>query len=617
MTTSQEILAHRDFIIVSSINWSENWQIHQQLATLLVESGRRVLFIENTGVRAPRAGDFFRIYDRIRNWVKSTRGFVDVQKNLTVFSPIFIPFPYSKLALVINRFFISRSIEKWMKVEWYQSPVIISFLPTPLVQSLIDDIDRFLLIYYCADDMSGRGREARLTAFETTFFSKVDAVFCTSHTLLERASLFNNQTHFFPAGVDIRKFESVRVGGTIPEDLAVIQRPIVGFVGAINTAFDQILLAYAARALPTVSFILIGPEFTNVDLLRACPNVKLLGMRAHDDVPRYIKGFDVALIPSINSTTTDAIYSCKLNEYLAMGVQVVATDMRELRFYLDCHGSVLEVTRTKNEFVEKIRHAIDAPDDVNRSKRISAALANSWDQRFEEICVVIDQLLLTKSTGRLNWQNSLINYYRRGRLRILKMGLFLAGAYAILFYTPLLWLAGEMLVMREEPIRADAIVVFSGDGDPGYVSMSYQSRAQDALLLYRAGYSDRILLSSGKALVMSEAEVVKALLLEKGVPISAILTSGITPKSTEQNVRLSAAELNRAGYKKVNFVTAPYHSRRAHLTWKRLAPELDIHTVSVQDTPSNQIKWHTNYEIAKVIAYEYLVIVYYWWKGWI
>ena len=132
----------RDFVVISSINWTENWQIHQQLTTSLVESGHRVLFIENTGARGPRFGDFGRIYDRIRNWMKSTRGFFDVRENLTVFSPIFIPFPYSRFALLANRFFLSRAIEKWMGVGRYQSSVIISFLPTPLAQSLIENIDR-------------------------------------------------------------------------------------------------------------------------------------------------------------------------------------------------------------------------------------------------------------------------------------------------------------------------------------------------------------------------------------------------------------------------------------------------------------------------------------------
>ena len=618
MTNTDKFLPPRDYLIVSSIDWTENWQMHQQLATALVKSGHRVLFIENTGVRAPRAGDFSRISSRIRNWLKSTRGFFDAQENLTVFSPIFIPFPYSRLALLINKFLLSRPIEKWMKIERYQSPVIISFLPTPLVQSLIECISPELVIYYCANDMAGGSKGAgKLKQHEDEFFVKVDAVFCISHSLLDYASQRNKNTFLFPAGVDFERFSVARENGRVPEDLAAIHGPVIGYVGAISTVFDQALLVHVAREVPEATIVLIGPEFTEVSLMKACPNIKLLGKRPHSEVPHYINGFKVALIPYVNNAFTDAVYSCKLNEYMAMGVQVIATDMRELRFYVERHGNVLEIAKTKEEFVKKIRHALVAPDDANQSVRIAAAHANSWEQRFAGISRVINQLLVAKANERLDWQSRLTGYYRRGRSKIIKVSLILAACYGGLFYTPILWLAGDILVMRDAPTPADAIVVFSGDGDPGYVSMNYQNRSQDAMALYSANYSSRVLLSSGKGQVISEAEVVRALLLEHGVPSSAISVIAKVSKSTAENVQLSAAELKRKGAHKILFVTAPYHSRRAHLTWKKLAPELDISTVQVLDTPSSEPKWHTSLEMAKVISYEYLVIAYYWWRGWV
>ena len=202
-------------------------------------------------------------------------------------------------------------------------------------------------------------------------------------------------------------------------------------------------------------------------------------------------------------------------------------------------------------------------------------------------------------------------------MRIIRAGLILAASYGVLFLTPILWFAGDMLVMRDVPTTADAIVVFSGDGEPGYVNMSYQKRALDALTFYRAGYSNRIIVSSGKGNTISESEVVRALLLEHGLPSDAISINEEIPQSTWENVQLSVAKLKGDGARKVLFVTAPYHSLRAHLVWKKLAPELKVATVSVVDTPSEQPRWQTSHKIAKVIAYEYLAIVYYWWKGWI
>lgn len=606
------------YVIISSIDWSENWQVHQQLASSLVKSGHRVLFIENTGVRAPRVGDIERIRERIRNWLKSTRGFFEVKENLTVFSPIFLPFPYSRFVLLVNRYLLSNTIANWMKIQRFHDPVLITFLPTPLAQAVIDDIDPTLIIYYCADDMAGGSTgAAQLRRYEDAFLSKADAVFCTSHALAERAVQFTKQVYLFPAGVDFTKFKDALENNNVPADLAALSRPVVGYVGSIGAVFDQDLLVHAARELPEVSFVLVGPESADVSLLKTCSNIQLLGKRPHDQVPSYIKGFDVALIPYVKKAFTDAVYPCKLNEYLAMGVPVITSDMREVRLYAERHGNVLEIAKDKEEFVRKIRLALAAPSEITQTQRIAAAQQNSWTQRFKDICEVIQGLGEFKEAQVSRWQDRLTALYRKGRIRVIKPAIVLAVVYIVLFNTPALWFAGNFLVMRASPTPADAIVVFSGDGEPGYVNMSYQKRAMDAVSFYRAGYSSRILVSSGKGNAISESEVVRALLLEHDVPSGAIFIVEKTPQSTWENVQLSVAKLKGDGARKVLFVTAPYHSLRAHLVWKKLAPELKVATVSVVDTPSEQPRWQTSHKIAKVIAYEYLAISYYWWKGWI
>ena len=85
-------MKNKNVVIISSIDWSTHWQMHHQLATSIVDTGNRVLFVENTGARAPRLADIGRMRERIVNWVKSVRGFREVQPGLTVFSPLFLPF---------------------------------------------------------------------------------------------------------------------------------------------------------------------------------------------------------------------------------------------------------------------------------------------------------------------------------------------------------------------------------------------------------------------------------------------------------------------------------------------------------------------------------------------
>jgi uncharacterized SAM-binding protein YcdF (DUF218 family)/glycosyltransferase involved in cell wall biosynthesis len=616
LSNTDKFLERRDFVIISSIDWSEIRQMPQQLATSLLESGHRVLFIENTGVRAPHLGDIARIGARVRNWLKGTRGFFDIQDDLTVFSPLFVPLPYSRIVLAVNRFLLSRAISKWMRINRFYVPVLITFLPTPLADSLIKDIDPELTIYYCANDMAGGSKGAApLRPYEDFLFAKADAVLCNSNALIDRAKRFTEQVFLFPAGVDFAMFENARNNCDVPADLEAIPRPIVGYIGAISRVFDQALLVKAAQVLPEVSFVLIGPVYTDVSQLITCPNIRLLGKRPHNEVPGYIKGFDVALIPYIKNPFTDAVYSCKLNEYLAMGTSVVATDLHELRLYVEQHGNVLQIAGTQEEFVDKIRQALAAPDEAQYVARIKAARANSWEKRFESIYGVIVQLLVAKSSKKLDWQSRLTRHYRHGRMLIIKAALVAAACYGILFYTPIVWFAGHQLAVRHDPRVADAIVLFSGDGESSYINQSYQRRTVDAIRYFKSGYAPLIVLSSGKAQTFSEVEIIRLLLINRGVPKDAIQILEKYPRSTFENVALVKDILTERGVKSILFITAPYHSRRALWVWRRAMPELLVLAPAVVDTPKASPQWSANVDQIKVICYEYIAIAYYWWKG--
>ena len=187
-------LKGKDIIIISSIDWSHHWQQHHQLATSLVENGNRVLFLENTGARELRVKDFRRIVDRVRNWLKGMKGFWEVRENLVVFSPLFLPFQFSRLAWFVNRGLVLLPLWMWMRFSQYSSPLVISFLPTPLAQRLIEELNPILTVYYCADHMSGVwGKSKRPRAWENQFFEDADVVFVTSKSIRERAEQFLNE----------------------------------------------------------------------------------------------------------------------------------------------------------------------------------------------------------------------------------------------------------------------------------------------------------------------------------------------------------------------------------------------------------------------------------------
>src|SRR3954471_5209728 len=171
--------------------------------TRLAAEGNRVLYVENTGVRAPRVADLSRVRRRLSNWWHSTKGFREVRENLFVYSPLFLPFPYSRIAGWINRVLLFRALQRWMQATGFSRPIVWTFLPTPLARAIIAQVSPSATIYYCADDFSSSSDAARrVTASEAELIKEADLVFTTSERLRERAAGLGGRVHRFPAGVN-------------------------------------------------------------------------------------------------------------------------------------------------------------------------------------------------------------------------------------------------------------------------------------------------------------------------------------------------------------------------------------------------------------------------------
>ena len=610
---------NKSFVIISSIDWSTHWQMHHQLATSMVAAGNRVLFIENTGARGPRLSDIGRMRERITNWIKSVRGFREVQPGLTVFSPLFLPFPYSRIASAINRFILSRSVKQWIRSAHFHNPVIFTFLPTPLAQALIKDVDSALVVYYCVDNMSGSSPDVQqLVPWENILFREADLVFVTSEAIRERAEKHAEHVYSFPSGVDFSKFAAALEHTIIPDDLAEFPRPIIGYVGALSGVLDQNLLLEMATQMPTATFALVGPSFADMSTLNSAPNIKLLGARDHNEIPAYVKGFDVALIPYLKTSFTDSVYSCKLNEYLAIGVPVVSTNLREVRAFSAMYPDTVAIGHDTSDFIVKVKHALDDPSIRSHrlsERRIGVAKENTWEKRFEGIVKVIGRHLYLKSQIEVSWKESLTKYYRRSFIRLVRTIAIVCAFYLLVFNTPLVWFIGDQLVVRHLPRKVDAIVVFSGNGETSYRNDSYQRRALDAVRFYKKGYAPHIFLSSGRNQDISEVEVIKLYLEDKGVATSAIHILYKFPSSTSENVQMVTQQLRHEGDHSILFLTSPYHGRRALWTWRKQAPDIVVLTPAVVDTPSVDPKWSASVDQIRIIIYEYAAIAYNWMQG--
>jgi GT2 family glycosyltransferase/glycosyltransferase involved in cell wall biosynthesis len=245
----------------------------------------------------------------------------------------------------------------------------------PLVWRLINNV----VIYDCMDDylsFSNAGRPAR--EFEGEMVQSADLILCSSIHLQERVRRLGRESILIRNAADPEHF------GPRPASLAIQpDKPTVGFYGSITEFTDIDLLAYAARSLPAVRFIVIGRnDGGDLSALESLPNVILEGEIPYERLPEYVHGFDVGVVPYRICGHNLAIDPVKIWEYLCAGKPVVAVRFPEIERLHD----LINLTETPRQFVDAIRSCLAGNARASVERRLLFARENTWCCR----CDVID-----------------------------------------------------------------------------------------------------------------------------------------------------------------------------------------------------------------------------------
>ena len=611
---------NKKYIIISSIDWDENWQIHQQLALALANDGARVLFIENTGVRGIKLSDIGRILIRLKNRLKSSGGYINIKNNITLLSPLFIPLPYNIVANYINLYIIGNSILRWMKIVDFYNPIIISFSPSPFNQSLINKINNSLSIYYCADDISGRSLENRINKYESKFIKNVDAVFCTSNILLNKCKKINNNTYFFPSGVDVNLFYKFQ--GDIPVSvLDNICSPIIGFIGAINKFIDLNLIYFLADKFKNFNFVLIGPKYDNVNIKNNILNIYYFESQPYEMMPVILNKFDVGIIPMVVNEVTNSIYSVKLQQYLAVGLPVVSTDAHEIKLFSESNNNIVEIANNYEDFAIKINKSLNENNKKLIEERVRISKLNSFDNKFINIKSIIVNLLDNKNIiySSTDWFNIFDKYHVNNLKKIYKIIASIMIFFILSINPIVIKFFGDKLIINSGTGESNILVLFVGNGEPNYSNFGYQNLANFSYLITEQRNINKIIISSGKGDIFSEAEVVSALLQQKNIPDHLIYKINKITNSTYENVLLTNNIIVNNKIDSILFVTSPLHSLRSLLIWSKINPNLNVIIVNKEFNyfDENSHFLTSIYNSWYVILYEYSAISYYWYKGYI
>jgi glycosyltransferase involved in cell wall biosynthesis len=207
-------------------------------------------------------------------------------------------------------------------------------------------------------------------------------VFTGGYSLWEAKRKLHVNAHAVPSSVDVNHFSAAHQALPAPADQAEIAHPRLGFFGVIDERFDIELISELARQRPQWQIVLIGPV-VKIDpaMLPRYPNIHYLGSKDYAQLPAYLAGWDVALMPFALNESTRFISPTKTPEYLAGGCAVVSTPIADVvRTYGD--SGVVKIAASADAFVGAIESILAGDQDsLAFIQRIDAVLDGiSWDK---------------------------------------------------------------------------------------------------------------------------------------------------------------------------------------------------------------------------------------------
>src|SRR3954454_18705184 len=275
-------------------------------------------------------------------------------------------------------------------IAWYYTPMMLPFsrhvTPDLTVYDAMDELSKF------------KFAPEHLLSFEQELIDRSDIVFTGGARLYEAKKARHHSVHCFPSSVDRCHFAKARARQFDPADQEDLPKPRLGFYGVIDERFDIELLDRIAEMRPNWSFVMVGPvvKIAEEDLPRR-PNIHYLGSKTYEQLPIYLSGWDVALMPFAMNESTEFISPTKTPEYLAGGKPVVSTPIKDVvRHYGHLEG--VKIASTPEEFVAGCEAALDLSRNVESDWLAEADLmlsATSWDTTQARMAGLVRQLLGT------------------------------------------------------------------------------------------------------------------------------------------------------------------------------------------------------------------------------
>jgi UDP-galactopyranose mutase len=302
-------------------------------------------------------------------------------------------------------------------IRWYYTPMMLPFSR---------HIDAAATVYDCMDELANfLFAPPQLLELERELLAVADVVFTGGYSLYEAKKNRHPNIHPFPSSVDRAHFLKARAMDAAPDDQAMLPRPRLGFYGVVDERMDLDLLARLADAHPEWSIVMVGPvvKIDPANLpIRA--NIHYLGGKSYEELPVYLGGWDVALMPFAINDSTKFISPTKTPEYLAGGRPVVSTPIADvIRHYGDLDS--VFIADGAEAFIKACEAALVlAKGGDEWLREVDEKLANlSWDTTYARMAGLVREAVVVPQAGP-----RLVTSHKRKAYDYLVVGAGFAGS---------------------------------------------------------------------------------------------------------------------------------------------------------------------------------------------
>ena len=294
---------------------------------------------------------------------------------------------------LLARYFIENDINHYF--FWYY---------TPMALPVSDHFNPSLVVYDCMDELAAfKFAPQSLKDREKELFRKADLVFTGGYSLYEAKKNRHPDVHPFPSSIDVEHFGKARFYTIDPADQEHIPHPRIGYFGVIDERVDHHLIEGVARRKPEWHIVMVGPVAKiSPDTLPKLPNIHYLGMKSYQELPDYISGWDIAMLPFAHNESTRYISPTKTPEYLAAGKPVISTPIIDVLRQYGRNGMV-NIAGTPEEFVRVASLELETTDREEWLEQVDESLSHtSWDKTWQRMMYLVTRKLNEKERSMKN-----------------------------------------------------------------------------------------------------------------------------------------------------------------------------------------------------------------------